>query len=340
MKRSILTGTAVAGLLAAAVATAQVGPTTTPATRPARSAITVLSADGTRRPATGPVAVPYSLSRTNHLVVRLKLNGRGPYNFIVDTGCPILLIDEDVAAEIGLQPEHPTTAPTTIPTTQPLAPPNKHAWTTLDTLDLEGGLSLSNVRGVILTPYQLTGMNSIGVAGVPLHGLLGYSVLARFKLDVDLAHRQMLWTPQPDDYVPRPLRGTDGGTTKRHGDAPSEDVDPREWQLETMGSVLKVLGPLLKASMPPPPKPRGEVGLLLTTSGQAVTVDRVLDGSPAAAGGVQAGDELVSVDKHAVHTVADAEQAAARATAGRAVQLVVRRGPTTRALTVTTTEGL
>ena len=30
--------------------------------------------------------VPYRLAKTKHVMVRVKLNGKGPFNFLIDTG--------------------------------------------------------------------------------------------------------------------------------------------------------------------------------------------------------------------------------------------------------------
>src|ERR1041385_6499706 len=38
--------------------------------------------------------VPYRLTDTHHTLVRVKINGKGPFNFVVDTGCPVFLIAE------------------------------------------------------------------------------------------------------------------------------------------------------------------------------------------------------------------------------------------------------
>src|SRR5436305_2039231 len=42
--------------------------------------------DPPKRPAGKPVAVPYRLTDTQHVLVRAKINGKGPLNFILDTG--------------------------------------------------------------------------------------------------------------------------------------------------------------------------------------------------------------------------------------------------------------
>ena len=334
-----------AALLAAtATAVAQVGPSTTPATRPVPAGVAVRTPGGDLLPTTGPVAVPYTLSNTNHLVIRLKINGHGPYNFVVDTGAPTMLVDEKVAADIGLRPEvrrrgktaraavstepaHVAKPSTTHPTTQPL----RQGWATIDRLDVEGGLSIADVKCLVLTPYQIEGMNAMGVAGVRLDGLLGYSVLARFKLDIDLTKHEMMWTPQPADFVPPALQAGKGPTS-----------DAAEDRLESMGGVLKFIGPLIKASMPGPAQPRGFVGVVLGSAPVArlVWVDDVLGDSPAAKAGVRPGDQVVAIDGHKVRTAADAERLTAHDLPGDKVDLTVRRDDAEKKLTITCGEGL
>lgn len=304
-------------LLGAATAVAQVGPSTAPTTRSGPVDIT---------PATGPTAVPFTLSGTEHLVVRAKINGHGPYNFVVDTGAPTLLVDEGIAAQIGLRPD-PSTRPATRATTRPAT----SGWATIDRLDLEGGLSMSKVKCLVRTPYQITGMNAMGVAGMELHGMMGYSVLARFKIELDLTRNEMQWTPQ-QDFVPAPLQtgGDKGG--------PDDADDVAEERLEMVGGAMRFLGPLVKASLPGPARPRGLIGLEFAAG--TVAIDRVLGGSPAVRAGLMPGDQLLSIDGHAVRTAADAEAATAHALPDDKIRLVVRRGPATRAVTVTAGEGL
>ena len=49
-----------------------------------------------------PVAVPFEVLVTKHIAVRIKVNGKGPYRVIFDTGAPISLISSKVAKESGL----------------------------------------------------------------------------------------------------------------------------------------------------------------------------------------------------------------------------------------------
>src|SRR5947209_20444227 len=48
------------------------------------------------------VKVPFDMLPSRHLVVQAKVNGRGPYRFIFDTGAPIMLLSRKVGREAGL----------------------------------------------------------------------------------------------------------------------------------------------------------------------------------------------------------------------------------------------
>src|SRR5205814_1414422 len=102
--------------------------------------------------------IPYRLTDTKHVMVRVKVNGKGPFNFIIDTGAPALIMTEAVSKKVGGKTEE--------------------GWTTFDKVEIEGGLSIPNPRGVAVDMFQLKGMNALGLAGVELHGVLGYNILA------------------------------------------------------------------------------------------------------------------------------------------------------------------
>src|SRR2546421_11604773 len=53
------------------------------------------------RPVGPAVQVPYRLTLTNHVLVRAKINGKGPFNFILDTGAPALFLSKKVADKGG-----------------------------------------------------------------------------------------------------------------------------------------------------------------------------------------------------------------------------------------------
>jgi hypothetical protein len=134
---------------------------------------------------TKPGLVPFRLTDTHHTLVRVKINGKGPFNFVVDTGCPVMLIAEPVAEKIGL----------------------KTGWVTLDKLEIEGGLEMTKLKARVETPFQIEGMNAMGLPGVELHGLMGYTVLAKYKMEFDFTKKQMAWTPVKTEPLPPEARG-------------------------------------------------------------------------------------------------------------------------------------
>src|SRR5262249_14375365 len=122
-----------------------------------------LSADEPKKPEGKTVLVPYRLTAFNHVMVRAKINGKGPFNFIVDTGAPALCVATAVAEKIGVQPD-------------------KKGWGTFDRFEIEGGVVIEKAKGRIETPFQLEGMNGLGLTGVELHGMIGYNLLARYRV--------------------------------------------------------------------------------------------------------------------------------------------------------------
>ena len=100
--------------------------------------------------------VPYRLTMVKHLLVRAKINGKGPFNFILDTGAPALFVATDVSRKLGVDPD-------------------KKGWGTFDRLEIEGGPVVTKTRGRVEDPFQLEGMNGLGLAGVHLHGCLLYT---------------------------------------------------------------------------------------------------------------------------------------------------------------------
>src|SRR5262249_38345859 len=108
--------------------------------------------------------VPYRLTDTNHFLVRVRINGKGPFNFLVDSGAPALFIATETAHKIGLEPAR------------------DRFWTPVERLDIEGGARLANVKARVEDPFQLVGMNALGLPGASIDGILGFTILARFRL--------------------------------------------------------------------------------------------------------------------------------------------------------------
>lgn len=52
----------------------------------------------------GGTRIPYRLADARHIPVRAKVNGKGSYNFILDTGAPVTLKSNRPTEVRGLKP--------------------------------------------------------------------------------------------------------------------------------------------------------------------------------------------------------------------------------------------
>lgn len=188
---------------------------------------------------------------------------------------------------------------------------------TIHELEIEGGVSLHDVQCVVETPYQIEGMNAIGASGVELDGLLGYGILSRFRLQIDMSKKSMVWTPIA--FAPTDLKAR----SKHAASAPVED-DPAEAVLESTGVLLKVLGPLIKP-VDMPPQYRGAIGIDLTQSDGSVLVQSVFGDSPADHAGILPGDRLISINATPVKSIDEAQKAMIKNRSKQSATLVVNR---------------
>src|SRR5262249_8894004 len=49
-----------------------------------------------------PVTVPFEVLPTGHMAVQVKINGKGPYRLLFDTGAPTTLFNNRIANDSGL----------------------------------------------------------------------------------------------------------------------------------------------------------------------------------------------------------------------------------------------
>jgi hypothetical protein len=248
--------------------------------------------------------VPYRLTSTNHILVRVKINGKGPYHFIVDTGAPALFVSTAVCRKLGVQPD-------------------KHGWGTFERFAIEGGVVVKNARGRVEDPFQLAGMNSLGLAGAELHGVIGYSLLARFRLEFDFTKDKMGWTPL--DFEPPTPRGMDGQAMPA---------------MEIIGGIMKMLGALLGKKPEPEIVPRGFLGIGLEEKDHVLRIETVLAGSPAAKAGLRTGDCIERFQDKPVASLAELHRLAANLAPNEIVALTIARGGQTQTLQIKAGKGL
>jgi membrane-associated protease RseP (regulator of RpoE activity) len=265
-----------------------------------------LGADDGKKVESKAHQVPFKLTNTKHVLVRAKINGKGPYNFIIDTGAPALFVSTAVAKKLGVKPD-------------------KKGWGTFDRFDLEGGVSLAKFKGRIEDPFQLQGMNALGLAGAELHGIIGYMVLAKFKIELDFTRDKMTWTPSK--FQPPPPEGLGG-----RGGAPAE--------LDALGGVMKFLGAFLGKKPEADITTRGLLGIDLIDESVGVVVKTVFEKGPAARAGLKAGDLIVEFQGRTVRDYDGLQKLAAKVSAGDTVKLTIKREGKKQTITFKSEEGL
>jgi serine protease DegQ len=276
----------------------------------ALAALSLVPAAGARAPTPDKAAprsfeVPYRLTVPKHVLVRAKINGKGPFNFILDTGAPALFVAAPVCKKLGVEAD-------------------RTGWGTFDRFEIEGGVVLTKLKGKVETPFQLEGINGLGLAGVEVHGMIGYNVLARYRIEIDFARDKMVWAPL--DFEPKVPAGM-GGKGGAGG-------------LEVLGSIMKGLGAVLGRKPAPDVRLRGFWGVELADGDESPVVRSVLAAGPAGSAGVRAGDRLTHVQGRTVQNVEDVHRFARKLAPGDPVKLTVVRGTQTKEITVKTGEGL
>ena len=251
--------------------------------------------------------VPYKFTAAQHIVVRLKINGKGPFNFILDTGAPALFVAVPVGkkAKVKADPD---------------------GWATLDKVAVEGGLVMNKVRARIETPFQLEGMNGMGLAGLEVHGMIGYNVLAKYRMEFDFTRDKLVWTEL--DYTPVSpfkLKGKGGGGSGG---------------LEAMGQVMKWIGGFLGRKAAPEVALRGFFGMTLVDGDDHPRVEALLEAGPAGAAGLKVGDVVTHVQGREVDDVSDVVRLTRRMPPGTPVKLSVQRGKEKKEITFKTAEGI
>lgn len=268
-----------------------------------------LRADEPKKPEAERFEVPYRLTVPKHIMVRAKINNKGPFNFILDTGAPALFVATHVCEKLGIKDD-------------------KNGWGTFDRFEIEGGLVLEKARGRVETPFQLEGMNGMGLAGAELHGIIGYNILAQYRMEIDFTKDRMIWTKL--DWKPKAPMGLGGKGGGQGG-------------LEFFGSIMKMVGTFLGRKADPDVVTRAFLGLELAEEGGDAVVKSVLSSGPAAEAGLKSGDRFVKFRGRSVYGLDGLQRFTNRAVAGEAVKVIVKRGGKDGAeieLTIKTGEGL
>jgi len=250
-----------------------------------------------------PITVPFELLRSRHMAVEVKVNGKGPYRLIFDTGAPTNLINNKLAKEAGVLKKDDK---------GPAVPLFGMAGAkTIDTLEL-GDAKLEKVPVMVMDHPTV---NAISKVLGPIDGIVGFPFFARYRTTIDYQKKEL--TLVPNGYVPG---------------------DVMQGLLEKLMSGTK--GKPEPAVIAPAAVWGFTVDKNKDDEDAGVTVKDVLSGSPAAEGGLKKGDRLLTLDGRWTDSLADTFHAASLVKPGRAVAVVVQRDGKEVKLTVKPAKGL
>ncbi len=275
------------------------------------------AADPPAKPAAAAAAalVPYRLTDTKHVLVRVKINGKGPFNLILDTGAPAVFVTKKVADKAGLEPED-------------------DGWAATTSFEIEGGLTVPTAKARVADLFQLEGMNGMGLAGVELHGVVGYNVLAQYRITYDFTADKLVWAKL--DFTPPVVK--------------ARGKDNSQGTLDLLGPLMKTFAMFMGIKPDFTVTPRGHLGVGTKDVDGKVVVETVLAGGPAADAGFKPGDQIeaVAVAKSGkkpstftdIDTPKDLSRLMENVHPGQAAKVRVQRGGEAVTLTVTFGKGL
>jgi hypothetical protein len=264
-----------------------------------------LAADPKPVAETNRFEVPYKLTDSQHVLVRAKINGKGPFNMILDTGAPAVFITKPLAKKAGVELD-------------------EKGWGVFKSFEVEGGLRVEKVKSRVEDLVQLDGMNAMGLAGVELHGVIGYNVLAQYRIEYDFTVDKLAFQHLPGFNPPAP-----------------EKIDAKGGDdIQAMGPMVKMLAALTGIKPNFQTAPRGFVGFEFDDGGGPVVVKKVYAGSPAEKAGIKAGDVIEGVKATSIESGKDVARALAKAGVGTKLTFTVKRGGKSEELGVVLGGGL
>jgi predicted aspartyl protease len=132
------------------------------------------------------LAVPRATSNRYQVIVEAYINGAGPYDFLLDTGSQVTMIDESLASELNIES---TTAAAVVG----VSLNGKGAKYALVNSVRVG--KNADVQSLYVLAFD---MKEIQAAGHTLRGLIGGDFLAHFNATIDNRHNRVCLTKVSD----------------------------------------------------------------------------------------------------------------------------------------------
>ncbi|MGH7224243.1 MAG: aspartyl protease family protein [Gemmataceae bacterium] len=241
------------------------------------------------KPAVKPVVIPFELLKSGHMAVKIKVNGKGPYRVIFDTGAPINLLNNKLAKEAGLLKDAPKSI---LPFVGTIAE--------VKVKELQVGSAKAANQPAIVMDHPLVELMSKKLGA--LYGIVGFPFFARYKMTIDYQTETLTLTPS--GYKPPNVL---------------KSLEATLFQLLTSeAQTAKLLSPAAQWGLTARKKADDDEA--------GVDIKDVLPGSAAAAAGLKVGDRLLTIDGRWTDTLADLYEIASHLKPGVSVPAGIRRG--------------
>lgn len=308
MFKKVLTITALACAVASianAQAQAQVkkNPFTDPETKPTEKKSDVKSPeiDNPVLESKDPIVVPFTKLPSGHFLVKVKVNGEGPYQLIFDTGAPISIITNRVAKQTQLGG-------------------------ILSTI-MSGGIPVENIRkfevgsavagnctAVVLNHPTVTAISSAFEKDYgKIDGIVGFPFFSKFATTVDYQKQEMKLVP--NGYKP----GEFMNDLQKHLIKASESSESSFVASSTAWGLAV-------------DKKKKDVDA-------GVNLIKVFADSPADKAGLKVGDRLLTIDGRWTDTEVDTVRAASLVKPGKTVVVEIKREGEVKKLNITPATG-
>jgi hypothetical protein len=249
-----------------------------------------------------PVVVPFELLKTQHMTIQVKINGKGPYRLIFDTGAPVTLINNKVAKEAEVFPKD-------------FKRPAFAFFGSMGQFKMKsmqvGDLKAENVNTMVMDhPTVAAISNALG----PIEGIVGFNFFAKHRMTIDYQAKTMTFVPndfQPVDMMDNLMKMLMQGSSS---------------------TSKKVLAPAGLLGF--------KVHKDKDDEAPGVWVKTVLPESPVAKAGLKEGDRLLTLDSRWTDSLIDCYTVAARLTPGTLVRAVILRDGKEKTLDIEVWSGL
>jgi hypothetical protein len=248
-----------------------------------------------------PVTVPFTKLPSGHFLVKVKLNGQGPYNLIFDTGAPMMLLNSRIAKQAGLKGGGMSLFGSFSP--QSIA-----------SLDV-GSATANKVPAVVLDHPTVAAISDAFESEYgKIEGIVGFPFFARFAMTVDYQKKELRLVP--------------------NGYKPGEFMNDLQTRLTAMSQQKPEPAVVAPAALWGINFKQDH-----STNAEGVTITTVITGGPAEKAGLKVGDTLLTIDGRWTDSGADVFRATAFIKPGQTVPLGVKRDGKEMTLSITPVKG-